>query len=54
MLKLTGGRPMKLIENCRFVDVVSGKSVNLYKSRLDGKEFLAENKWSIFRVERSL
>lgn len=47
---LTGGRPMKLIQHCRFVDRVSGESVNLYMDRLD-RFWLATSAWSWFRIK---
>lgn len=49
--KLLGGRPMRY-EGCAFVDRVSGKEVNRYTDTL-GRKWLAENRWALFRVERS-
>lgn len=50
LFRLTGGRPMKLIEHCVFIDRVTGCSVSLWRDRL-GRSWLAENQWSLFRVE---
>jgi hypothetical protein len=50
MLKfLTFGFPMKLIEDNRFIDIVNGKTVNLYEDTL-GRTYLAYNKWDFNRV----
>jgi hypothetical protein len=46
---LTGGRPMRCVDSCVFVDRVSGKSVGRYVDRW-GREFLSEGPWSLFRV----
>lgn len=46
------GYPMKLVERRRFTDIVSGKAVNLYESK--GKMYLAESRWSLFRVEKKI
>ena len=47
---LLGGRPMKY-ENYAFTDVVSGERVNRYTDKF-GRKWLANNKWSWFRVKR--
>jgi len=45
---ILGGRPMRY--ECRaFVDSVSGASVNYYVDTM-GRRWLAENRWSLFRV----
>lgn len=46
---ITGGRPMRLVENTRFLDQVTGRPVHLYEDRLD-RTYLAEHSWSLFRV----
>lgn len=43
-----GGRPMEL-KGCAFIDCVSGKEVNYYIDSF-GRKWLAESKWSFFRV----
>lgn len=48
LAKLTGGRPMRY-EGYAFTDRVAGYAVNYYTDRL-GREWLAENAWSLFRV----
>lgn len=44
--------PMKVIERCLFVDIVSGNSVMLCQDR-HGRYWMAESRWSLFRVERA-
>jgi hypothetical protein len=44
-----GGRPMVKICFC-FVDVVSGRPIYLWRD-LNGRYFMAEHRWSWFRVE---
>lgn len=46
--KLLGGRPMTLTGQL-FVDKDSGKDVHLYHDYL-GRHWLAESRWSLFRV----
>jgi hypothetical protein len=46
---LTGGRPMKAIDDNLFTDVVSGRRVGLFIDRF-GRKWLAEHRWAIFRV----
>jgi len=48
--RILGGRPMKH-EGCAFVDQVSGKEVNRYTDTL-GRKWLANTRWSLFRVSR--
>lgn len=48
---LTGGRPM-LYQGYAFRDVVSGKAVHYWVDHY-GRHWLAEHRWSRFRVERS-
>lgn len=36
-----------------FTDVVSGKAVNYYRGS-DGKTYMANHRWSLFRVEGHL
>lgn len=48
--RITGNRPMTLIESHVFTDKVSGKSVNRYIDP-SGRKWLAIHKWSFFRVE---
>lgn len=48
---ITGGRPMHLIDPCRFIDIISGKSVGLYEDRFGRKHLAANGPWSRFRVE---
>lgn len=43
------GYPMKYL-NFAFTDVVSGKPVNYY-SGSNGKIYMANYRWSLFRVE---
>jgi len=45
--------PMKCVERCHFVDVVSGASVGIYEDRF-GRQWLAEGRFSLFRVERQI
>lgn len=45
--------PMRKIENCVFVDMVSGASVHRYVERISGRIVLAESAFSLFRVEAS-
>lgn len=49
LYRITGGRPMHLVERSGFTDIVSGRQVHLFRCRL-GRTYLAERKWSIFRV----
>jgi len=42
------GYPMKLIKGNWFMDCISGKIVNLYEFK--GKYYMANSKWSIFKV----
>ncbi len=51
--KITGGRPMKCLESCQFVDCVSGESVGLYKDWF-GRTWLATGSWSGFRVPKQV
>ena len=46
--KLLGGRPMRR-ESFAFTDKCSGASVRYYIDRL-GRRWLAESRWSLFRV----
>lgn len=46
--KLLGGRPMRR-ESTAFVDRVSGATVGYYIDTL-GRRWMAENRWSLFRV----
>lgn len=52
--QLLGGRPM-IYQGCAFVDCISGNEVNRFTDTL-GRKWLAESKWSFFRVsnEQSL
>lgn len=49
--RLTGGRPMKMITKCHFIDVVSGDEVGIYECRLTGTQYLAVASCDMFRVE---
>ncbi len=49
--KLLGGRPMTCVDERRFVDVVSGRIVGLYRDKF-GRKWLADRgAWSLFRVK---
>jgi len=50
LLRLIGGRPMKLLFRNYFVDSVTNQPVHLYRDRL-GTDWMALNKWSTFRVQ---
>lgn len=53
MVKLTEALarilPMELVEYCLFLDIRSGKSVNLYRD-IAGNHWMAETRFSLFRV----
>lgn len=49
--KITGGRPMKTIDECRFVDVVVGRPVGLYEDCRNGDRYLAFSAWDLGRVK---
>lgn len=49
LYNLTGGRPMRAIDDNRFTDVVDGKRVGLYEDKF-GRTYLANHGWSWFRV----
>lgn len=42
-----GGRPMKLIESCLFMDIVVHKPVNLYEDK-KGRYWMSTNRWGWF------
>jgi len=46
--KLLGGRPMAFV-TFMFNDIVSGRPVNIFRDKL-GRYWMAEHKWSLFRV----
>lgn len=47
------GRPMKCVDRCLFVDVVSGKEVGVYRDAGTSVEYMAEGPWSWFRIALS-
>ena len=47
--RLTGGRPMTLVERSIFYDHIEGRTVNMYKDAF-GRRWMAHNPWSWFRV----
>jgi len=47
--KLLGGRPMRFFK-FEFTDICTGNRVNKYVDTL-GRYWLAESRWSLFRVE---
>jgi hypothetical protein len=49
--RLTGGRPMKLVQRNSFTDTCTGRPVHRYMDRL-GRAWLAEWPCSMFRVRR--
>lgn len=48
--RVTGGRPMRL-ECSAFWDGVSQKPVFYFRDRLRNVRYMANSKWSLFRVE---
>lgn len=48
--RATGGRPMKL-ECSAFFDGVGGKMVYYFRDRLKNTRYMANSKWSLFRIE---
>jgi hypothetical protein len=48
--RVTGGRPMKR-ECSAFYDGISQESVYYFRDRLRNVRYMANHKWSIFRVE---
>lgn len=47
--RITGGRPMHLMDPSYFKDIVSGRPVALFRDRL-GRTWMAEHRWAMFRV----
>ena len=47
--KLSGGRPMTVIDNHVFIDIVSGETVKRYTDHFN-RNWLATHAWSMFRV----
>lgn len=47
--KITGGRPMTIIDPHYFTDIVSGEAVMLCSDHFN-RNWLATNKWGWFRV----
>ena len=50
--QLTRGRPMKYIAFA-FTDSVTGERVNYYECQLTKRVYLANTRWSLFRVASS-
>jgi hypothetical protein len=48
--RVTGGRPM-MLECFAFYDGVSMESVYYFRDRLRNVRYMANHRWSIFRVE---
>ncbi|WCE04448.1 hypothetical protein [Pseudoxanthomonas sp. JBR18] len=47
--KMTGGRPMRMVEPCLFIDRVVGLPVGLYEDKF-GRMWMAYGPWGMGRV----